>query len=132
MNRVRVARGPVRPHPYLHGSALHVRLLYGSGFPHTPKLLAEDAPVLVDGARNSRRDRGYLRFDVGMTQTLNVAGYKVRVREEVANVFDQFNVVGYTYLPTPAGTPVELRNALGRRIYNMSLGVDLARTGDND
>ena len=99
-----------------------------------PPLLAEDAPVLVDGASsaNSRRDRRYLCFDVGMTQTLNVAGYKVRVREEVANVFDQFNVVGYTYLPTPAGTPVELRNALGRRIYNLSLGVDLARTGDND
>ena len=55
-------------------TALHVRLLYGSGFPHTPKLLAEDAPELVD----------------------------------------------------------ELRNALGRRIYNLSLGVDLARTGDND
>jgi len=121
----------LRPISWLIDSTFHVRILYGSGFPHTPKLAARESssgkgleselPVLIDGERNSRRDRGYFRFDIGMAQKVGLWGWKVELREEVANIFDQFNVVGHTYLPTPDGTPVELRTSLGRRIYKLTL-----------
>ncbi|NKB66219.1 MAG: TonB-dependent receptor plug domain-containing protein [Candidatus Latescibacteria bacterium] len=110
----------------LISSRFHLRLLYGSGFPHTPKVAGEgDVPVLLDGPANSRRDRGYFRFDVGMTQTVLLWGRAVDIRQEVANMFDQHNTVGHSYLPTPDGTPVELRRSLGRRIYNVRIGVEL-------
>jgi hypothetical protein len=58
-----------------------------------------------------------------MTQVITAFGKSVEVRQEVANIFDQFNVVGYRYLPAPDGALVELRNALGRRVYNLNLSV---------
>lgn len=139
----------LRPLSWLLDSTFHVRILFGSGFPHTPKLssgeplsegkslstgeslFAEEQdyalPTLVDGERNSRRDRGYFRFDIGMAQKVGVWGWKVEMREEVANIFDQFNVVGHTYLPMPNGMPVELRTSLGRRIYNFTLSTRFER-----
>ena len=118
-------RMELRPFRYLLASRFHIRMLYGSGFPYTPMLRADGAEAggLEEGARHSRRYPGYFRFDMGMTQMVRVWGWKVEIREEVANLFDQFNVVGYTYLPGGPDTLVELRNALGRRTVNLSLAT---------
>ena len=107
--------------PNLLYSRFHLRVLYGSGFPHTPKILQDStagAPLLIDGPTNSSRDRSYFRFDIGMTQALNVWNHTVHVRQEVANMFDQHNILGYTYLPSSSGAPVEVRKSLGRRVYD--------------
>jgi hypothetical protein len=123
----------LRPLSWLLDSTFHIRVLYGSGFPYTPRLspgeppatgdMEPGMPLLVDGERNSRRDLGYFRFDVGMVQTVALWGVAVDVREEVANFFDQYNVVSHTYLPTPDGAPVELRTALGRRTLNLAVST---------
>ncbi len=109
-------------------SRFHIRALYGSGFPHTPKIVAisEDGnSQLTDGPRHSVRDRPYFRFDVGMTQSISLWGKTLHLREEIANVFDQYNVLGYSYLPSSSGEPIELRRSLGRRVYNISVSVEL-------
>lgn len=114
----------------LEASRLHLRLLGGSGFPFTPQIKDpqdDGVTLLVDGERHSRRGRLYARFDMGMTQTVVLGGYKVDFRQEVANIFDQFNVVGYRYLPTPTDEAVELRRALGRRVYNVGMSTSFER-----
>lgn len=122
-------RMELRPFRYLLASRFHIRMLYGSGFPYTPMLRPDDmgAGGLEQGPRHSRRYPGYFRFDMGMTQMVRVWGWKMEIREEVANLFDQFNVVGYTYLPGGPDTLVELRNALGRRTVNLSLATRFER-----
>jgi hypothetical protein len=109
----------------VRSSLFHIRVLYGSGFPHTRQLPDSEASsfALVDGERNGADGRSYLRMDIGMMQTVDLYGRSVEVRQEVANLFDQFNVVGYRYLPAPDGAAIELRNALGRRVYNLSVSV---------
>ena len=107
-------------------SRFHIRMLYGSGFPHTPQVLATSqigGRILVEGERNSRRDRPYFRFDIGMTQAIDIAGKTLHLRQEVANMFDQHNVVGYSYFPSFRGVPVEVRRSLGRRVYNFSVSI---------
>jgi hypothetical protein len=114
----------------LRASRFHLRLLYGSGYPYTPKVAdatQDEGLVPIDGMRNSRRNRYYFRFDLGLTQTINLGGWEVQVQEEVANLFDQYNVVGHTYLPTPTGRLIELRNALGRRVYSIALSTKFSR-----
>jgi hypothetical protein len=113
---------------WLRTSGFHLRLLYGSGFPYTPKVADTSQDLaLVDGLRNSRRDHSYFRFDLGLAQTVHLRTWELQVQEDVHNVFDQYNVVGHTYLPTPAGTPVELRHTLGRRVYNIALSTRFRR-----
>ncbi|MXY82574.1 MAG: TonB-dependent receptor plug domain-containing protein [Gemmatimonadetes bacterium] len=112
---------------FLDYSRFHIRVLYGTGFPHTPKVVAisEDGhQQLTDGPRNSVRDRPYFRFDVGMTQSTSLWRKTLHLREEIANVFDQHNVLGYSYLPSSSGKPIELRKSLGRRVYNVSVSVE--------
>ena len=109
-------------------SRMHLRLLLGTGFPSTPKVRGTGdggQPQLVDGRRNSRRARPYFRFDLGTTQSVTLAGKTLHVRQEIANLFDQYNVLGYSYLPSPGGEPVEVRNSLGRRVYNLAASLEL-------
>ena len=112
---------------FLGYSRFHLRVLYGTGFPHTPKVVAisEDGrPQLTDGPRNRVRDRPYFRFDVGMTQSTRLWRKTLHLREEIANVFDQHNVLGYSYFPSSSGKPIELRRSLGRRVYNVSVSME--------
>lgn len=111
---------------FLKTSRLYLAAYYGSGFPYTPKLRpAGEGPALVDGLRHSRRDRGYYRVDMGLAQSLELRGLRVELRQEVGNIFDDFNVVGHTYLLTPDGVPVELRQGMGRRYFTLGVSVNL-------
>lgn len=112
---------------WMRASRFHIRVLYGSGFPFTPMVPeTDDAGRLVGltpGRRHSVRDDPYFRFDVGMTQVFAMGGLEITVREEVANLFDQINAVGYRQLPAPDGTVALLPRGLGRRAYNGEVRV---------
>jgi hypothetical protein len=113
-------RMQMRPGLPLRDSALYLRFVYGSGLPYTPKLLASVSDSRwVDGARHGLRYGMYRRLDVGMTQELTVRGWQITVSEEVANFFDEFNVVGMTYAADPSGRPVAFPRGLGRRRLNL-------------
>jgi hypothetical protein len=90
---------------WLQASRFHIRVLYGSGFPYTPQIpVVDDDGVitgLVDGERHGRRDDAYIRFDIGTTQAFRVGSLELEVREEVANLFDEFNAVGFRQLRRP-------------------------------
>ncbi|MEW6753132.1 MAG: TonB-dependent receptor [Candidatus Latescibacterota bacterium] len=124
----RMALRPGLPLPLLD-SLYHLRVLYGSGLPYTPRVAAAPGavPAQTNALRHARREDTYLRFDMGMTQTMDVGGRRVSLREEVANVFNEFNVVGHTYLPLPSGSPVELVRGQGRRTYNLVLSTSSER-----
>lgn len=113
---------------WLQASRFHIRLLYGSGFPFTPLVPVTDAQgeiiALQPGERHTRRDDPYIRFDIGLTQVLTLFGGELEVREEVANLFDEFNAVGYQQLPTPQGMEL-LPRGLGRRVINVEVSLRL-------
>lgn len=106
---------------WLQASRFHIRLLYGSGYPFTSQLpvLDQDEQIVgfVSGNRHANRDDPYTRFDVGMTQEFTIGALEVELREEVTNLFDEFNVVGYRQLPAPDRTMALLPRGLGRRAY---------------
>ena len=112
---------------WLQASRFHIRVLYGSGFPYTPQipLIDDDGTIsgLAAGARHARRDDAYIRFDIGTTQAFCVGSLEWEVREEVANLFDEFNAVGYRQLPAPDGSMALLPRGLGRRVYNVEVSV---------
>ncbi|MBT4099272.1 MAG: TonB-dependent receptor [Gemmatimonadetes bacterium] len=111
---------------WMRASRFHIRFLYGSGFPFTSQLpLIDDSQIVgfALGERHARRDDPYTRFDVGMTQVFSFGGFELEVREEVANLFDEFNVVGYRQLPAPDGSMSLLPRGLGRRVYNGEVSV---------
>lgn len=112
---------------WMQASRFHIRFLYGSGFPFTAvvPVVDEEGQILrlIDGERHARRDDPYIRFDVGMTQAFQIAGIELEIREEVANLFDEFNAVGYQQLPSPDGTMALLPRGLGRRVYNAEVSV---------
>lgn len=111
---------------WLRASRFHLRALYGSGFPFTPRrtVVADGRLVgLADGARHSRRGDPYVRFDMGLAQVLQAGPVELEVREEVANLFDEFNAVGYRQLPAPDGSMALLPRGLGRRVYNAEVSL---------
>ena len=111
----------ILPSGFIKYSRFHLSILYGTGFPYTSKIV--QAGKLIDGPRNDRRDRPYFRFDVGLTQGLNLLGRTFHLRQEIANLFDQYNVLGYSYFPTFLGESIEVRRSLGRRVYNLGIAL---------
>ncbi len=112
---------------WMQASRSHIRLLYGSGFPYTPlvPVVNADGDILrlAEGERHTLRDDHYIRFDVGLTQVFQMAGVEIEIREEVANLFDEFNAVGYRQLPAPDGTMALLPRGLGRRVFNGEVSI---------
>jgi hypothetical protein len=112
---------------WLQASRFHIRVLFGSGFPYTPQFpVVDDDGVITglkDGERHGKRDDAYIRFDIGTTQAFRVGSLQLEVREEVANLFDEFNAVGFRQLPAPDGSMALLPRGLGRRVYNVEASV---------
>lgn len=110
---------------WIRESLFHIRLLHGSGFPSTPKIERAQSSdlILIPGPRNSRAGNAYFRFEIGSTQRVRIYGIDIELRKEVANIFDQFNIVGFEYLPAPDGSVVEFQNGLGRRVFSARFGI---------
>jgi len=106
-------------------SYMHLRILYGSGFPYTPKLMRyneekEEYETYYLGQRRARTPI-YGRFDVGFTQKFTILDFaNITLREEILNLFDHVNVLSYS--PTPWNTM--LKNKLSGRVYNIGMMVE--------
>ena len=60
-----------------------------------------------------------------MIQAFRLGDLQWEIREEVANLFDEFNAVGYRQLPAPDGSVALLPRGLGRRVYNVEFSARL-------
>ena len=106
-------------------SYMHLRILYGSGFPFTPEFMRfneekQEYETYYLGQRRARLS-AYGRFDVGFTQKFSVLhAFHITVREEILNLFDHFNVLSYS--PTPWNTMV--KNQLSGRVYNIGIMIE--------
>ena len=91
---------------------LHMRLLYGSGFPYTttnpgPKI-NDEVRTRVPGPRMGGRLPAYRRVDVGATKEIELAEegignpVNLELTLEVLNLFDMENTVAYSWTGTGA------------------------------
>jgi Outer membrane receptor for ferrienterochelin and colicins len=86
---------------------VHMRLLYGSGLPHTPDdpgpEVTEGVQTRVPGDRMSGRLPAYRRVDVGATKRIEVAESGIggpvhlELTLELLNMFDMDNTVDYSW-----------------------------------
>ena len=104
------------------GSRIHIRILVSSGFPYTYRLIRKNEagePVVVIGRRNSWRTPYYERFAVGFSQKFKLFKLNITLREEILNLFDQYNVLGYSWI---SGARVE--HGLSRRTFDIGVQVE--------
>jgi len=82
------------------GSKIHIRILYGSGLHYTHYYTANkdngDVEILK-GNRNASKLPAYKRFDVGLTQKLHFGNININFNEEVLNLFNKKNIMGYAW-----------------------------------
>ncbi|MBN1998939.1 TonB-dependent receptor [candidate division KSB1 bacterium] len=86
--------------PKFPNSKLHVRLVFGSGFPFThEKWIYDEENNLYSlglSQRNTVTLPAYKRVDIGFTQHFVIAKtVKLMLREQVLNVFNNFNTLDY-------------------------------------
>jgi len=105
------------------GSRLHVRLILGSGTYFTYRYKVEDEAgnaYLGSGPRNKYKLPYYQRFDIGFTQRFKWKGMEVTCREEVLNLFNRRNTLGYTWFAHQL-----LKRYLSGRVFNIGIEVIL-------
>lgn len=105
------------------GSRIHIRILFGSGSHYTYKYTAvneEGKRILKEGRRNALATPHYTRFDIGLSQEFKLFNsVRLTLREEILNVFDHYNVLGYSLL---SGTMTE--HGLSRRTFNIGMRME--------
>jgi hypothetical protein len=84
-------------------SRIHIRIVWGSGYPYTYRSINTDAATgllyIETGARNDFRIPFYGRCDLGFTQRIRqVEGFTVTFREEILNLFNQRNVLDVEFV----------------------------------
>ena len=104
------------------GSKLHIRFLFGSGYPYTNKWLRigeNGERIVTTGKRNHYRIRFYKRFDIGFTQNFRLfERYSIILQEEILNLFDEYNILGNSWIEG-----VKTEHGLSRRTYNVSINI---------
>ncbi len=109
--------------PQFPGSSIHIRLLFGSGYKYTFRYLDKDDNgnyVEVFGKRNRWTIPWYRRFDIGFTQEFHLRDkYRVTLRQEILNLFDRYNILGYTWL-----SELRIEHGLSRRTFNIGATVE--------
>ncbi|MBL7095304.1 TonB-dependent receptor [candidate division KSB1 bacterium] len=103
------------------GSRLHIRILFGSGYPYTYRYVKTNdngESEVVLGKRNSSTTRFYRRFDIGFTQKFKLGNISVTLKEEILNLFNMYNVMGYSWI---SGAKVE--HGLSKRTYNIGISA---------
>ena len=84
-------------------SRIHIRIVWGSGYPYTYRSVNTDAvtglPYIETGARNGFRIPFYGRCDLGFTQRMRQdEGFTVTLQEEILNLFNQRNVLDVEFV----------------------------------
>lgn len=104
------------------GSRLHIRILYASGYHYTYRTVITNEAgeeVVVFSKRNAFTTPFYRRFDIGFTQQFRLKNFNITLREEILNLFDMYNVLGYSWI-----SGAKLEQGLSRRTYNIGLQVE--------
>lgn len=112
---------------------LHLRALFGSGFPYTPPIPGErvgNIVAQVPGERFSARYTPYMRFDMGATKTILITEeglggrpLSMQLTAEILNVFDMTNTVAYSWTPDAAGIWRRVPTRLTPRTFNVRLRI---------
>lgn len=106
-------------------SKVHLRLIYGTGFPYTDgryKYEMEEEPIsFIPGQKNSSRLPQYWRLDIGFTQKVTIFNrFDLIFREEVLNAFDHKNVLSCVRTVWND----QVKNYLSGKIYNIGVSVE--------
>jgi hypothetical protein len=104
------------------GSRLHIRILYASGYHYTHQMIKTNEAgeeVVVFSKRNAFTTPFYRRFDIGFTQQFKLKNFNVTFREEILNLFDIYNVLGYSWI-----SGAKLEQGLSRRTYNIGASIE--------
>ena len=104
---------------------VHVRGLFGSGFPYTPPVPDRQVGRFViqaPGARNSARYPAYRRVDLGATKIVDVgAGLRLELTAELLNAFNMTNTVAYAWTPNRDGIWERIPTRLTPRTFNLRI-----------
>ena len=104
------------------GSRIHIRILYASGHHYTYQTVRTNdngEEVVVFNKRNAWTTPFYRRFDIGFTQQFKLKNFNVTFREEILNLFNIYNVLGYSWMSSE-----KIEHALSRRTYNIGIQVE--------
>ena len=112
---------------------IHLRALFGSGFPYTPPVPGPrigNIVVQAPGDRLSGRFTEYKRIDAGVTKEIELVrgprGRPVRLEAtaEILNLFDMINTVAYSWVPGAEGIWRRIPTRLTPRTYNLRVRVE--------
>ena len=102
---------------------VHLRGLFGSGFPYTPPIPDRQLGrfvTQVPGERNSARYPSYRRVDLGVTKVVGVgAGLRLELTAELLNAFNMTNTVAYAWTPGGDGIWERIPTRLTPRTFNV-------------
>ncbi len=116
----------------LRNSEAHVRLLFGTGYLYHPMTDAPGTsptnnPQMVTDYSQVQAYPWYYRVDMGLTYKFALArGTNLILTADVFNVFDNRNVVSYSwyFIPQESPQPVPIPDLLSTRYFNIGARVD--------
>ena len=115
--------------PGLKNWRLHLRMLFGSGFPFTsprPGRKIGNITIQEPGYRNRERYPAYRRVDIGATRELQLSKHPaltLEISAELLNVFDMVNTVQYTWITGADGIWQRVPTHLTPRTFNIRLRI---------
>jgi outer membrane receptor protein involved in Fe transport len=104
------------------GSRIHIRILYASGNHYTYQTVTTNEAgeeSVVFSKRNAFTTPVYRRFDIGFTQQFKLNNFNIILREEILNLFDIYNVLGYSWI-----NGVKMEQGLSRRTYSIGIQAE--------
>ncbi len=117
--------------PHIHNCQAHVRLLFGTGYLYHPMVNAPgtsptDNPQMVPDYNVVQQYPWYYRVDMGLTYKFVFEKKStVTLTADVFNVFDNQNIVAYSwyFIPQDSPQPVPIPNMLSERYFNVGAKV---------
>lgn len=104
-------------------SRFHLRVVFSSGYPVTLfywRNINGIPTTIVSQNRLAGRLPHYMRLDVGLTQNFKIKNATIQLKEEILNLFDKVNIIGYDYVYGD-----RVLDTLASRTFNLSMRVEL-------
>lgn len=114
--------------PSLPRSRVHIRVLFGSGYPFTKLYARLDSTdtqrILAESNRNSFRHPFYRRLDVGMSYDWPISPrVAAKINFEIFNMFDFRNRLSFTAFIDATGRAWYAPVNLSRRLFNIRVNL---------
>jgi hypothetical protein len=114
--------------PSLPRSRMHIRFLFGSGYPFTPLYAKPDSSgatkTLAEANRNTFRHPFYRRIDLGMSYDWTLSPrVEARFSFEIFNIFDFRNRLSYAAFLDATGRAWYAPVNLSRRLFNARVNL---------